>query len=286
MAPNDLPSHSTGVFAHGRSRVTRELLGRGEVAELLDYGCGRAEFAIAAASELALTVHACDIDAGLIDRLRSSHGQHVNFFVISEERPELPFDERQLSAVSCCDVLEHMSPALRDTVLKELRRVLADDGALVVTTPHKGLFSAIDPENVKHRFPRIHRFVYRRVKGPEKYRERYEGERFGNYSSGSTRHVHFSLRELSQTLGRAGFEVDEISYYGLLAPLIQPLLWLSESLAGRVPGFRPLSRLCWRLYIRDTDLNAGRLASGIAIRARKAALTSPRARYAHATAEL
>ena len=257
------------MFAHGRSRVTLELLRRGEVYELLDYGCGRAEFAIAVAEELGLPVHACDIDAGLVAQLKDSHGGSVNFFTISESQLELPFGDGQLSAVSCCDVLEHMSPQLRLSVLKEVHRVLADDGALVLTTPHKGLFSAVDPENVKHRFPRIHRFVYRRVKGPEKYRERYEGERFGNYSSGSSRHVHFSTRELSQTLRSAGFEVQEISYFGLIAPLIQPVLWLSESLAGRVPGLRPVRRLCWKLYIGDADLNPGRLGSGIAMRATK-----------------
>lgn len=262
------------MFAHGRSRVTLELLSRGEVSELLDYGCGRAEFAIAAAKELGLTVHACDIDAALIAQLKDGHGASVDFFTISEDRLELPFDDRQLSAVSCCDVLEHMSPDLRQSVLKEVHRALADDGALVVTTPHKGLFSAVDPENVKHRFPRIHRFVYRRVKGPEKYRERYEGERFGNYSSGSSRHVHFSTRELSHTLRSAGFEIQEISYFGLIAPLIQPLLWLSESLAGRVPALRPVRRLCWRLYIGDVDRNPGRLGSGIAMRASKSGSTS------------
>ncbi len=274
------------MFAHGRSRVTLELLRRGELTDLLDYGCGRAAFALAAADELGLTVHACDIDATLIAQLQQSEGGSVNFFAISESQPELPFDDGQLSAVSCCDVLEHMSGELRISVLKELHRVLADGGALVVTTPHKGLFSSADPENAKHRFPRIHRFVYTRAKGVEKYRERYEGERYGNYSSGASRHVHFSTRALTQTLQAAGFEVQETSYFGLMSPVIHPLLWLAESLAGRVPSARPLKQLFWKMYIWDTDLNPGRLASGIAVRASKARSSSAPARYAQAASEL
>ena len=264
-------SSNGSAFAHGRSRVTLELLRRGELAELLDYGCGQAQFALAAARELRLKVHACDIDAQQIAQLRERHGGEIDFFAISEEAPELPLADGPLSAVSCSDVLEHMSAELRLSALREMRRVLAEGGALIVTTPHRGLFSAADPENVKYRFPRLHRFVYRRVKGAEKYRERYEGERFGNNSGGSVRHVHFTRRQLAAALESAGFEVEEITYFALFGPVIHPLLWLSENLARRSPLFRPLTRLCWRLYVWDADLQPGPLASCIAMRAVKRA---------------
>lgn len=269
IARAERPVPSTSIFAHGRSRATLELLRRGELRSLLDYGCGRGELALAAARELGLTVHACDIDAALVQQLASEHDGTVSFFAIDELRPSLPFAEGELSAVSCSDVLEHMSDDQRAAALREIRRVLAPGGALVLTTPHKGLFSAADPENFKFRFPRLHRFLYRRVKGQDKYSERYEGQRFGNNSSGAERHAHFSRRQLEASLRAAGLEVQEVSYFGLLAPVIRPLLWLSENLAERLPVFRPLRRLSWALYIRDVDTDPGPLASNVAVRAVK-----------------
>lgn len=271
IAISDLHLGTNSAFAHGRNRVTLRLLKRGDVGELLDYGCGRAEFAIAAARELGLVVHACDVDAGLIAELTAKHGEHVDFFAISDSEAKLPFADGELPAISCCDVLEHIPPEPRADILRELRRVLAEDGVIVVTTPHKGLFTSFDQENVKYYFPRLHRFVYRRIKGADLYRKRYEGERFGNYSAGAQRHEHFSARELTEMLRAAGFEVQEIAYFTLLGPLVRPVLWVAENLAGRVKGASPLRRLCWKLYVWDADLDPGRLASSIAVRATRRA---------------
>lgn len=256
------------TFAHGRNRVTYELLARSPVTSMLDYGCGQAQFAVAAASELGLTVHACDTDRALVEQLQSHHGAIVNFFTVSESEPRMPLEDRQISAVTCCDVLEHMTPAARLTALGELRRVLADDGAIVVTTPHKGLLSALDPENAKYHFPRVHRMVYKLIKGRRKYEMRYGGERFGNFSAGMRRHEHFSARELSDVLAQAGFEVQEVRYFTLIYPLVRVALWVVESLAPHVRGLRRLNALLWRLYVWDTDLQPGRLAFCVAIRAR------------------
>jgi hypothetical protein len=150
-----------------------------------------------------------------------------------------------------------------------MRRVLADDGALIVTTPHKGLLSAADPENAKYYFPRTHKLVFSLFKGRDKYRTRYGGQRFGNFSSGARRHVHFSTGELSDTLTAAGFRVEEVRYYTLIYPLIRTLLWLAEGLAGRVWGADRVRDLCWTVYTWDADLEPGKLASSIGIRARK-----------------
>jgi ubiquinone/menaquinone biosynthesis C-methylase UbiE len=264
-----LPAGST--FEHGRNRVSHRLLVGREVGQLLDYGCGNAEFALAIKRELGIGVHACDIDGELIERLREAHGDEVDFFTVSDTDPKLSLGDGQVSAVTCCDVLEHMPEPLRLAALEEMRRVLADDGALIVTTPHKGIFSALDPENAKYYFPRAHRLIFTALKGKEKYRLRYGGERFGNFSAGAMRHVHFSAAELSEILHASGFEVDEVRYFTLIYPFIKTLLWFAESLAGRVWGADRLTALCWKVYIWDADLEPGRLAGSIGIRAVKRA---------------
>ncbi len=260
-----------GTFAHGRNRVTRDLLGGLRGGAVLDYGCGNARFAVAMASELGLDVYACDIDSKLIEELKQSHGPEVEFFAIPDSEPRLPIADRALLAVTCCDVLEHMPPDLRVAALLEMRRVLADDGALIVTTPHKGLLSFADPENFKFHFPKLHRYLFTFFKGRQKYMERYGGgERYGNFSAGAERHVHFSTAELSQILETTGFRVERVRYFTLIYPFIRMVLWMTESLAKRVAALEPLSTLCWHVYRWDSDVEPGKLACSIAIRATRA----------------
>ena len=157
---------------------------------------------------------------------------------MAEDGPRLPLADGGISLVTCCDVIEHMPPTLRSEVLSEMRRVLADDGALIVTVPHKGLLSIADPENAKFHFPRAHKLLYTRLKGSQKYELRYGGERFGNFSSGAERHQHFSRQELTQILRDAGFEVQEVHYYTLIYPVARMALWLTEGLRGEGPRLR------------------------------------------------
>jgi ubiquinone/menaquinone biosynthesis C-methylase UbiE len=255
-------------LAHGRNRITSGMLaGVADGAEMLDYGCGEARFAIALSDERGLSVHACDIDPELVGELARAHGSSVDFFVLPEQQPDLPFPDRQLAAVTCCDVLEHMPEPLRLRSLEEMRRVLSDDGVLVITTPHRGLFSFADTENAKFRFPRLHKLIFTAVKGRAKYQERYGGDRYGNFSEDAERHVHFSAAELSRTIEAAGFRIQEVRYFTLIAPLLAPVLWLIETLARRRSAFNPLRALCWKIYVWDADLEPGRLGNSVAIRA-------------------
>jgi ubiquinone/menaquinone biosynthesis C-methylase UbiE len=258
------------IFEHGRNRIAHRLLLNRKISPLLDYGCGTAEFALAFARERGVEVHACDIDEVLVERLREQHGGEAHFFAVSDEAPRLELADGQVAVVTCCDVLEHMPPQLRISALTEMRRVLADDGSLIVTTPHRGLFSLLDPENVKYHFPRAHRLIFTLLKGREEYGRRFAGERFGNFSRGAARHVHFSAEELRETLAEAGFTVEEVRYFTLVYPFAKTLLWFAESAAGRVPGARRLTAIAWRIYIWDADLEPGPLAGSIGLRASKA----------------
>jgi SAM-dependent methyltransferase len=234
---------------------------------MLDYGCGNAEFAAAVAQRLGIVVEACDIDPQAV--AEANVKPRVRAFPISARPPSLPLGDRQLASVTCCDVLEHMGEGIRGAALAEINRVLADDGVLILTTPHKGLFAFADPENFKFHAPRLHRLVYKACKSRELYERNYGGEQLGNYSGGGERHRHFSAGELRAILGAAGFEIERIRYFTLLYPFLRAALWSAEGLRRRTALAKPLLALCWRLYIWDSDLECGRAACSIAVRARK-----------------
>ena len=217
-------------------------------------------------AELGLTVHACDIDLRLATEVMARQ-RTIGFFMISEDDPTLPIADQQVSAVTCCDVIEHMPAASRVHTLREMHRILRPDGALILTVPHKGLFAALDPENVKFHFPRAHRFLFTLFRGAAKYEQRYRGERFGNFSSGMQRHMHFSLGELDALLGEAGYRIEAVRFFTLLYPFTHSLLWIAEALDGRF-HWRWLVPFARTLYTWDSDLEPGRLAFSIGVRAR------------------
>lgn len=265
---------STDAARHGRTRVAVELLD--SPSTVLDYGCGNGKFASKVSQLMGIPVDACDVNAAAIAKAELEPG--VRTHLISPDTPRLPIETGQFDAVTCCDVVEHMGEGVRTTALKEIHRVLTDDGVLIVTTPHKGLFAFADPENFKFHVPRLHRIVYRALNGRQRYENRYGGERFGNYSGGAERHRHFSTAELSGILQDAGFEVDAVRYYTLIYPFARIALWLAQGIGNRLgtsnrfvaAWSKRLLLLCWRVYRWDADLECGRAACSIAVRARKA----------------
>jgi SAM-dependent methyltransferase len=255
----------------GRTGFAYRLLAGQKVTELLDYGCGKGGFARDVAKTYGVPVHACDVAPELIDELERRHGDTVHFFAVSEQ-PELPFADGTISTVTCCDVIEHIPAGSRPDVLRELHRVLRDDGRLVVTVPSKGPLGWLDPENFKFRFPRLHRAIYVRLRGRAEYERNYGGDgRFGNFSAGASRHEHFSHAELAHLLGGAGFLIEEVRYARVIYPFIRIALWAAENLRGRVWGASRLTAWLWRAYSWDAGLEPKRWGCFIGIRARRAA---------------
>ncbi len=261
---------------HGRNRVAFELLERPR--SILDYGCGNGEFASNIAQSLGVPVDACDISAASIAKAEGEPG--VRAHLISAETPRLPIESERIEAVTCCDVVEHMGEQVRRIALEEIHRVLADGGVLILTTPHKGLLSFADPENFKFRAPRLHRIMFRALKGGRRYENRYGGGRFGNYSGESAeRHRHFSTHELTRILHEAGFQVEAVRYYTLIYPFARIALWTAQGVQYRLASRNALAericrrvvRRCWRVYVWDADLECGRASCSIAVRARKVA---------------
>lgn len=104
---------------------------------VLDLGAGNGGISLGVAQEGRLRVVACDAHLnGEVPELLAATGKSFRYAVARGER--LPFDAQTFDAVLLLDVIEH----LRDAVVagREVARVLAPGGIVVVTTPPRARF--------------------------------------------------------------------------------------------------------------------------------------------------
>lgn len=97
---------------------------------VLDAGCGEGYGTAMLAAAGAEGAVGIDIDQATVDHARSKYG-------IEFERAdvgELPFEDGSFGLVVSFETLEHVPDAAR--AIAELRRVLADDGVLIASTPN------------------------------------------------------------------------------------------------------------------------------------------------------
>ena len=173
-------------------------------------------------------------------------------FVLSNGET-LPFADGSFGAVMLTEVLEHT----RDdrATLAEIARVTRPGGTLLLSTPHRGLFAGLDPDN---RTNSAFAFIKRlRIPKPGGGRF-YENFRFDW-------HRHYSEGELRGLLGDA-WDVEEVYFGGLL---LYPVLYGFENM---IDAFST-KRSYWQDYrvlrtVRglDFDLKFGRLSYNIALR--------------------
>lgn len=195
--------------------------------KVLDYGCGTGTF-LTRIGDRASERWGVDLDE---DALAEASRSGATVRAISPGKP-LPFSDGQFDTVIIMEVIEHVAD--ERAVLSELLRVLAPGGRLLLTTPHKGTLTFLDPGNFKFVAPRLHEFIHRTLLRQRGYYE----ERFG--ASRRTERGMIADFTLDQTPWHRHYPYRQIR--SLTPPELSTVAWSAYS-----PAFRAL--WCLRLAL-------------------------------------
>ena len=128
---------------HARYRHAAQLVAGRSV---LDAGCGVGWGSALLAHAGAARVTGLDIDAGA---LADATGRTDAATFVRGDLTDLPFADASFDVVVCYEAIEHVARPL--LALDELRRVLAPDGVLTVSSPNPDVYPAGNPFHV-HEF--------------------------------------------------------------------------------------------------------------------------------------
>jgi len=111
--------------ARQAERLIPDRLRRGRI---LDIGCGSSPYFLA---------HTYFQEKHAVDQLPPAPGHEtILWHTLDLNRdPSLPFEEGHFSVVTMLAVAEHLDPGALERLLIECRRILGEDGRLVLTTP-------------------------------------------------------------------------------------------------------------------------------------------------------
>lgn len=202
-----------------------------------------------------------DIDVEALRQARANNPD-IEFQYASLEA--LPFTDEAFDTVVCTDVLEHVADEI--AVLNELYRVLKPGGTLVLTTPHRGLVTLLDPFNYtfylrRHALP-LYRTLYRLLTG-----------RPATKVAPPPFHRHYTLRELRRLLQASAFAghnaIVDVARTGLLVDVLATnVRFLAQTLGGSRLAYR-LADTLTRAAAVDDRMHYGIAANNIGIRVTK-----------------
>ena len=221
----------------------------------LDVGCFDGEFLASLQSRRIGRLVGADASSAALTKAREMHPQ-CEFVHLSPPEGDLPFADETFTSVSLLEVIEHVAD--QKHLLREVHRVLAPGGVLLVSVPGKHLFSFLDVGNLKFRFPHLHRWFYVRKHGRREYHRRYvdnpEGL-VGDISMQKRWHEHFRSDGLKQLLRNSGFEVRDVDGAGFFWRLILGSRIALNQLQF-VPGSQALTAALAKAYQWDNSLGS------------------------------
>ena len=209
----------------------------------LDFGCYDGTFLATLKSKGIGRLVGVDVSQDAIRKARERFGDLE--IIQTSQTAALPFEDSLFASITALEVIEHLSE--QRIWLDELNRVLKDDGTLIVTVPGQHIFSFLDTGNLKFRFPRLHRWYYRRTHSESEYEQRYVSNPdglVGDISAEKRWHEHFTRAKLEKLLNKSGFEVVAFDGSGFFSRIIKGARFLCGWL-------KPLEALLRKMAVFD-----------------------------------
>jgi len=257
--PSSITASRTGAAGRGRPRLL-SYVGRwgrarrwlpSDVHRVLDIGCAFA-YGTAALKGFGRSerwVVGIERDS---EHVRQARHRYPWQPLVRGDATALPFADNTADAVVLLDVLEHMEHP--KAILVEARRVLRPGGYLVMSVPHRGPLTLLDPLNA---YPALQR------RWPS-----WPGLEPADECAGGV-HRHFTPNEAQALLGQ-NFTVDRVARSGTGASEVLHLfmLILFKGLLRWRGAYLMLRGLHFLVYILDDLIPAGPLGYHLALRAR------------------
>lgn len=132
---NGIKTNILQRYWHGRRFVliTRELKKLNLTGNILDIGCHSGDLTNVMSNATSCKLYGIDISPTAIDFAKKRFS-HINFSV-NDFPFEKKYDDGFFSAVTAFDVMEHLPGT--DQVLKEVKRLLAPGGYLIIAVPNE-----------------------------------------------------------------------------------------------------------------------------------------------------
>ena len=222
---------------------------------LLDVGCASGYYTVHYSKKCS-KVFGIDPNENLIKIAKEKY-PNLDFRKGSAE--EIPFKDNSFDVVILSDVLEHVADEKK--CLSEIHRVLKDDGKLILTVPHKGLFSFLDVDNYSY-------FLRTKMYGLYKILYKIKKKKLPEEKPGYTqKHKHYSIKDIEKILTR--FNVVDVTRRGLIIiPFVLNLRLLIRWCLGEKIELK-LKKFLNKLIDFDYSNRYGRFSLYIAVYAHK-----------------
>ncbi|MGH7933596.1 MAG: class I SAM-dependent methyltransferase [Candidatus Binataceae bacterium] len=131
-----------------RFMLARQLVEPYAGGRLLDYGCGEGTF-LALVHDLFANAAGTDANADEIAKCRERFAAKpgVEFVIVDKLKDE--YHGGAFKVVCCFEVLEHCTESVAGEVLYELRRLVADDGRVIISVPIETNLSLVGKQVVR-----------------------------------------------------------------------------------------------------------------------------------------
>jgi len=228
----------------GRTGFVAEAISRERTDSVLDIGSGEGWLLGEGIGPVQRRV-GVDIDQQIVARARVRYPQCEYLDI---DGATLPFRDEEFDAVVLSDVLEHVGDENKKPVIDEALRVTRAGGRIIITVPHRGVWSWLDPLDFKRRYPWAYR-VFQRV------------ARRQPWTSPEIGHKHVTRKEVTQLLDDQA-QIERLDYSGWFAPAGDVPLALGQLLHHF--GLLPF-RMLWGLgewQTLEASLPAPKLLAG------------------------